>query len=130
MAASGLQLVASPARRKGTPLNYLPLIIIAAALLGAITLTRRNRARAIADQQQQEEITFGTEIQTTSGLYGTVVGLNDDDTVQLAIAPGVEVKWARAALRDVSSLRKSTPSRPVMDDESDEEPESGDKPQL
>ena len=35
---------------------------------------------------------------TTSGLYGTVVGLNDDDTVQLAIAPGVEVKWALAAL--------------------------------
>ncbi len=41
---------------------------------------------------------------TTSGLYGTVVGINDDDTVQLAIAPGVEVKWVLAALRDVASI--------------------------
>jgi preprotein translocase subunit YajC len=33
-----------------------------------------------------------------------VVAKNDDGTVQLAIAPGVEVKWAMAALRDPESL--------------------------
>ena len=61
-----------------------------------IAESRRNRARTVATQQQQqrEQIGFGTEVMTTSGLYGTVVGINDDDTVQLAIAPGVEVKWA------------------------------------
>jgi preprotein translocase subunit YajC len=41
---------------------------------------------------------------TTSGLYGTVVSKNDDGSVQLSIAPGVEVKWATAALRDAPSL--------------------------
>jgi preprotein translocase subunit YajC len=41
---------------------------------------------------------------TTSGLYGTVTAKNDDGTVTLTIAPGVEVKWATAALRDAASL--------------------------
>jgi Preprotein translocase subunit YajC len=42
---------------------------------------------------------------TTSGLYGTVTAVNqEDDTVLLSIAPGVEVKFAFAALRDAASL--------------------------
>jgi preprotein translocase subunit YajC len=85
--------------------NYLPILLIAVFLIAAMSLARRNRARVAAAQvQQREQIGFGTDVQTTSGLYGTVVGLNGDDTVQLAIAPGVEVKWALAALRDVDSL--------------------------
>ena len=42
---------------------------------------------------------------TTSGLYGTVVSVDhEDDSVRLAIAPGVEVKWTIAALRSVTEL--------------------------
>jgi hypothetical protein len=41
---------------------------------------------------------------TTSGLYGTVVAKHDDGTALISIAPGVEVKWAVAALRDADSL--------------------------
>ncbi len=51
-----------------------------------------------------ERIGVGTEVMTTSGLYGTVVGRHDDGTVTLSIAPGVEVKWALAALRDAASV--------------------------
>jgi preprotein translocase subunit YajC len=88
--------------------NYLPLIIVVAVLFVAMTLTKRNRARSLErEAEQREQIGFGTEVMTTSGLYGTVVGMNDDDSVQLAIAPGVQVKWALAALRDVSSLPAS-----------------------
>src|ERR1700712_5723918 len=86
-------------------MNSLLPIIIVIFLLVAMTLSRRNRQRALAEQQhRREEIRFGTEVVTTSGLYGTVVGINDDDTVQLAIAPGVEVKWVVAALQDVASI--------------------------
>jgi preprotein translocase subunit YajC len=85
--------------------SYLPLILVAVVLVVAFSLSRRNRQRAVtAQQEQRRQIGFGTEVMTTSGLYGTVVGVNDDDTVQLSIAPGVEVKWALAALRDVASL--------------------------
>ena len=104
-------------------MNYLLPVIIVIFLLVATTLSRRNRQRALAlAQQQREEIRFGTEVVTTSGLYGTVVGINDDDTVQLAIAPGVEVKWALAALRDVASIPPDPASAPASaHDEIDDE---------
>ena len=80
-------------------------IVILVVLLGFYALTMRNRKRQHEKQRDMEgRLTFGTEVMTTSGLYGTIVGRNDDDTVQLAIAPGIEVKWALAALRDVKSL--------------------------
>jgi preprotein translocase subunit YajC len=85
--------------------SALPLIVLALLLLAMLLFTRRNRERSAAQQAKlRERITFGTQVMTTSGLYGTVTGLNGDDTVQLSIAPGVEVKWAIAALRDVESL--------------------------
>jgi preprotein translocase subunit YajC len=86
-------------------LNYTLLVVLIVLVLGAMLLARRNRARAVAREATlRENIGFGTEVMTTSGLYGTVVGMNDDDTVQLSIAPGIEVKWAVAALRDRSAL--------------------------
>ncbi len=101
--------------------NALPLILLAVLLLAMFLFTRRNRERAMAQQTKfRERIGFGTEVMTTSGLYGTVVGINGDDSVQLSIAPGVEVKWAIAALRDIDSLPK--PYRQGA--ESDEEAES------
>jgi preprotein translocase subunit YajC len=51
-----------------------------------------------------DRIAVGTEVMTTSGLYGTVVARHDDGSVQLSIAPGVEVKWAIAALRDSDAI--------------------------
>ncbi|MBV9592197.1 MAG: preprotein translocase subunit YajC [Actinobacteria bacterium] len=86
-------------------MNYVSLIIVALVVVGLLAFARRARARQQLQQnQQRERIGFGTEVMTTSGLYGTVVGINQDDTVQLSIAPGVEVKWAMAALRDAATL--------------------------
>jgi preprotein translocase subunit YajC len=85
--------------------SALPLIVLALLLLAMLLFTRRNRERAASQQAKlRERITFGSQVMTTSGLYGTVTSVNGDDTVQLSIAPGVEVKWAIAALRDVESL--------------------------
>lgn len=83
-------------------LSYLPILLLIVAM---IALAARNKRRAAEQQRSQEErLTFGAEVMTTSGLYGTIVGRNEDGSVQLAIAPGVVVKWAAAALRDVQSL--------------------------
>jgi preprotein translocase subunit YajC len=85
--------------------SALPWIVLAVLLIGMFFLTQRNRQRAAAaEARRRETIGFGSRVMTTSGLYGTVTGMNDDDTVQLAIAPGVEVQWALAALRDAESL--------------------------
>jgi preprotein translocase subunit YajC len=85
--------------------SAIPLILLVVLMLALLLYTRRNRERAATRQAKlRDRITFGTEVMTTSGLYGTVTGLNGDDTVQLSIAPGVEVRWAIAALRDAESL--------------------------
>ena len=113
-------------------MNYLPLVIIAIVLFAVMGLSRRTRQRAVQQQaDEQKRIGFGTDVMTTSGLYGTVVGVNDDDTVQLAIAPGVEVKWAVAALRDVASLpgKAGKPgSEPPTGSEPDDSSESSEPP--
>jgi hypothetical protein len=65
---------------------------------------------------------------TTSGLHGTVVARNDDDTVQLSIAPGVEVRWELAALRDLASLpRQFRSAHP--DDDADDDATASDTPE-
>jgi preprotein translocase subunit YajC len=85
--------------------QYLPLIIVAVVVIIGLVVSRRAKQRS-ADlaARMQRDIEVGSQVMTTSGLYGTVVALNSDDTVILAIAPGVEVRWAFAALRGADSL--------------------------
>ncbi|MCL2782234.1 MAG: preprotein translocase subunit YajC [Actinomycetia bacterium] len=86
-------------------MSALPILVIGVLLVGVMMLSQRNRQRAAAQaEQRRKAIDVGTDVMTTSGLYGTVVEVNDDETVQLSIAPGVEVRWALAAVRDVASL--------------------------
>lgn len=81
---------------------YIAVFVLLALLL---LVSVRNRKRQMAAEAQRvDRISVGTEVMTTSGLYGTVVAKHDDGTVRLSIAPGVEVKWAAAALRDATSL--------------------------
>jgi preprotein translocase subunit YajC len=86
--------------------NYLPIIGFLVIVLGLLAFSARARRRQAETQAARAEaIVVGAQVMTTSGLYGTVVSIDeDDDTVLLSIAPGVEVKWAFAALRDLASL--------------------------
>jgi preprotein translocase subunit YajC len=85
--------------------DFLPFVIFMVVVVGLLLFSARARRRqAAAQAEQAAAIEVGSDVMTTSGLYGTVVALNDDETVQMSIAPGVEVKWALAALRDVDSL--------------------------
>jgi preprotein translocase subunit YajC len=85
--------------------NYLPLLafVVVLAILIAIA-ARARRRQAAAQAELVQRIGVGTDVMTTSGLYGTVVATNDDGTVQLSIAPGLEVKWELLALRDRAAL--------------------------
>jgi preprotein translocase subunit YajC len=85
--------------------QILPIVILAILFVGVVTYTRRNKLRAAtADSQRRQQLAPGVEVMTTSGLYGTVVSMNPDDSVLLSIAPGVEVKWTIAALRQIEEL--------------------------
>jgi preprotein translocase subunit YajC len=98
--------------------NEFALVIVAVLFVALIGFNRRTRQRAaLTSAGRAERMRPGTEVMTTSGLYGIVVSVNpDDSTAQLSIAPGVEVKWTIAALREVSEIppqyRKAVPQDP------------------
>jgi preprotein translocase subunit YajC len=85
--------------------SFIPFLVFIVVIVGLLAFSARARRRQAQVQlDRAERITVGSEVMTTSGLYGTVVARNDDDSVLLSIAPGVEVRWALAALRDLESL--------------------------
>ena len=87
-------------------MHYVVEAVALVCVVGLLMIfARRARARsADSDARLRRDISVGTHVMTTSGLYGTVVALNSDDTVILSVAPGVEVRWAFAALRDAAAL--------------------------
>ena len=91
--------------------NLFPFILLALAVVLLFVLPARQRKRMQAQAQaMQESLTIGTPVMTTSGLHGTVAGLGEK-TVDLEIAPGVLVTFARQAVLEVR-----TPA-PTSDDE-------------
>lgn len=107
-----------------TALPYLVIFVMLALFVG---VSLRNRRRQIAEEMVRvSRLEVGTDVMTTSGLYGTVVARHDDGTVLLSIAPGVEVRWALAALRDAESL--SDRYRQGIGQEPDSESAEGELP--
>ena len=92
-----------------------PAILVAAFYLLFI---RPARARTKALTQLQESLAPGAEVMTTSGMYATVASV-ESDAVVLEISPGVEIRFAKAAVARVLPAD-------VPDDESVEESESAD----
>jgi preprotein translocase subunit YajC len=85
--------------------TLLPFLIFVLVVVGLLVFSARaKRRQAHTQAERAAQIGVGSDVMTTSGLYGTVVARNDDESVQMSIAPGVEVRWALAALRDMASL--------------------------
>jgi len=83
---------------------FIPLLLFALAFALLILLPARMRNREMRRVAQvQDALTVGTEVMTSSGLYGRVVGI-DAGTVELEVAPGVVTTWAKAAIREVPQL--------------------------
>jgi len=76
-----------------------PLLIL--LLFIPIFLSGRKQRRQMQNMQQlQSSLHVGDVVNTTSGLRGTVVDAQYEDTVDLEIADGVITTWLRAAVRD------------------------------
>jgi preprotein translocase subunit YajC len=84
---------------------WWPYLVLLVVLFGLLLFGQSRRRRQVAENMvRMSQLRPGTEVMTTSGLYATVAAINGDGTVQLSVAPGVEVRWALAALRDAESL--------------------------
>lgn len=71
-------------------LLLLPLLLIA-----FLFFSQRRRQKKM--QQMQAELEVGSRVITTTGLFGTIAGM-DETTVQLEAAPGVVLQWDRRAV--------------------------------
>jgi preprotein translocase subunit YajC len=81
--------------------QYFPFILLALAVLLLFVLPARQRKRMQEQAKAlQEALSVGTPVMTTSGMHGTVAGLGET-TVDLEIAPGVVVTFARPAILEV-----------------------------
>jgi preprotein translocase subunit YajC len=72
------------------------LILIPAAL-GYFLLWRPQQRRMASVRRLQAELSQNDDVMTTSGIYGRVTRLGDED-LDLEIAPGIVIRVARGAV--------------------------------
>ena len=81
--------------------QYFPIILIALFAVVLFVLPARQRKLAQAQAQAlQESLAIGTPVMTTAGLHGSVARIGDK-TIDLELAPGVVVTFARQAILEV-----------------------------
>jgi preprotein translocase subunit YajC len=81
--------------------QYFPIVLIALFAVVLFVLPARQRKRMQAKAQTlQESLDIGTPVMTTAGLHGNVAAIGDT-TIDLEIAPGVVVTFARQAILEV-----------------------------
>ena len=91
---------AAAAAKSGSSSLFLPIIIVALFGLFYFVMIRPQRNRQRQAQQMQNEITPGSRVRTTAGMYATVTSVEGDD-VMLEVAPGVNVRYMRRAIMNV-----------------------------
>jgi preprotein translocase subunit YajC len=77
-------------------------VFIMFALIGGLFylfLLRPQQKRVKAQQALISSVDVGDDIVTTAGIYGTITSIDEDDgTLTVQIAPGVEIQMLRAGI--------------------------------
>ncbi|MEU8360549.1 preprotein translocase subunit YajC [Nonomuraea sp. NPDC048882] len=90
--------------------SILPLILLVVVFY--FLLIRPQRKRQQEAVQMQNSLAPGARVMTTTGLFATVVAVDNEDVI-LEVAPGIETRWVKAAIG-----RVVTPGdAPASDDE-------------
>ena len=93
--AANLALVAQAQNQPGGIALFLPLILIMVIFYFLMILPAQRRQKKVTEMLKG--LKTGDKIITNSGIYGTIVGM-EDDSVQLRIAEQVKIKLARSAI--------------------------------
>jgi preprotein translocase subunit YajC len=98
--------------------SLLPIVGI--ALLFWLLIIRPASRRQRELRRLQDSLNVGDEVMLTSGIYGRLTTV-DDDNLHVAIADGVEIKIAKGA---IASIVRPEPAEDEYD-EPETEPETG-----
>lgn len=103
----------------GAGVGNLLVLALPLALLAFLFLSQRKRGRQVQDFQAA--LAVGDKVVLTSGLYGTIMTL-DDTAAGLEIAPGVQVRVDRRAIgltQPGPAATDTTPGTPDATPEAD-----------
>ncbi|MFC4533448.1 preprotein translocase subunit YajC [Sphaerisporangium dianthi] len=106
----------------------MPLILLVVVFY--FLLIRPQRKRQQEQAQMQNNVTPGTRVMTTTGLFATVIAVEDDDVV-LEIAPGVETRWVKASIgRVLVPVEEETVDNGVGEPETVTDVQPADAPEI
>ena len=84
---------------------FLPLVLIMVIFYFLMILPAQRRQKKVS--QMLQELKNGDKVITNGGIYGTIVGL-EDDSVQLRIAEQVKIKISRSAIAGLQAENKES----------------------
>ena len=102
----------------------LPFVLIALVFWLLIVRPQRKRQQELSSTQASLEP--GAEVMLGSGIFGTVVSL-ENETVHLEIAPGTTVKVARQAVIRVIPVEPAEPPSGAGPESTDDLPDQQDQ---
>lgn len=117
-------LLAAPSNNSGSgSLGFiLPLVLIVA--VGYFLFIRPTRARQKRAQELRSDLEVGAEVMTTAGLFGRVAQV-DDESLLLEVAPGVTMRFVKAAVaKVVTPVEAVTDAEETGGEASPEQPRS------
>jgi preprotein translocase subunit YajC len=93
-----IEILAQSSESGGSLLSLLfPLVLLGGVFY--FLLLRPNRTRQRQQQSLLESLKVGDEVMTAGGIFGTLKAIDEeDDTVTVEIAPGIEVRMLRRAI--------------------------------
>jgi preprotein translocase subunit YajC len=86
-------------------IEFLPLVVIALLFWLLVIRPQSRRARELRNLQQS--LSVGDEVMLTSGIVGTVRGL-DDEHAMVEVAAGTTIKVVRGAVGTVTPADRPT----------------------
>jgi preprotein translocase subunit YajC len=96
--------------------SILPLILLVVVFY--FLLIRPQRKRQQEALKMQNSLAPGARVMTTTGLFATVIAVEDDDVI-LEVAPGIETRWIKAAIGRVVTPGDEPVNEPVDEADSD-----------
>ena len=100
LASANLALALLAQSQPGGIALFLPLILIMVIFYFLMILPAQRRQKKVTEMLKA--LKNGDKVITNGGIYGTVVGL-EDDAVQLRIADQVKIKVSRSAIAGLQS---------------------------
>lgn len=130
---TSFHVLAAPQSNSGgfNPETILLVVVVLAVLY--FLILRPNQRRQRQAQERQNSLRPGARVTTIGGMKGTVTAVDDESgDVVLEVAPGVEVRYIKQAIRSVDSPgdepeAETGPDEPETEAETDDETVSEDE---